>query len=158
MGRKDRYESHVKPKLEEIKKWITTLNEGQIAKKLGVSISAFTVYKRDHPELVKALQDGMEELRVELKDALKKKAKGFMYEETKTTRKIEDGKVVGMTVEKYEKYAPPDTTAAAMLLRNYSDGWRDKDKQTADFKAQEIEIKKALAESNNFDVNFDGKK
>ena len=146
MGRKDRYESHVKPKLEEIKKWITTLNEGQIAKKLGVSISAFTVYKRDHPELVKALQDGMEELRVELKDALKKKAKGFMYEETKTTRKIEDGKVVGMTVEKYEKYAPPDTGAIHLLLKNIDPNWKNDDDRTYELKKKQVEIAEKKAD------------
>ena len=150
MGRKDRYESHVKPKLDEIKKWITNLNEGQIAKKLGVSISAFTVYKRDHPELVKALQDGMEELRVELKDALKKKAKGFMYEETKTTRKIEDGKVVGMTVEKYEKYAPPDTGAIHLLLKNIDPNWKNDDDRTYELKKKQVEIAEKKADDANW--------
>lgn len=41
-----------------------------------------------------------------------------------------------------------------MLLRNYCEDWRDKDSVTMDFKKQELEIKKALAEANNFDVDF----
>ena len=117
-----------------------------LRQKLGVSISAFTVYKRDHPELVKALQDGMEELRVELKDALKKKAKGFMYEETKTTRKIEGGKVVGMTVEKYEKYAPPDTDAIHLLLKNIDPNWKNDDDRTYELKKKQVEIAEKKAD------------
>ena len=149
MGRKDRYESHVRPKLNDIKKWITTMNEGQIAKKLGINQSTFTRYKAEHEELRAALIAGIEELRDELKDALKKKAKGFKYEETKTVVKDENGKKTKY-IEKYEKYAPPDTGAIHLLLKNIDPDWRNDDKATMDLKKQELELKKQKQEENNW--------
>lgn len=149
MGRKDRYESHVRPKLNDIKKWITTMNEGQIAKKLGINQSTFTRYKAEHEELRAALIAGIEELRDELKDALKKKAKGFKYEETKTVVKDEGGKKTKY-IEKYEKYAPPDTGAIHLLLKNIDPDWRNDDKATMDLKKQELELKKQKQEENNW--------
>lgn len=149
MGRKDRYESHVRPKLNDIKKWITTMNEGQIAKKLGINQSTFTRYKAEHEELRAALIAGIEELRDELKDALKKKAKGFKYEETKTVVKDENGKKTKY-IEKYEKYAPPDTGAIHLLLKNIDPDWRNDDKATLDLKKEQVEIAKMKAEENNW--------
>lgn len=149
MGRKDRYESHVRPKLNDIKKWITTMNEGQIAKKLGINQSTFTRYKAEHEELRAALIAGIEELRDELKDALKKKAKGFKYEETKTVVKDENGKKTKY-IEKYEKYAPPDTGAIHLLLKNIDPDWRNDDKATQDLKKKQVEIAKMKAEENNW--------
>ena len=64
-----------------------------------------------------------------------------------------EGKVVSTRI--FKRYSPPDTTAAAMLLRNYEEEWRDKDSVQTDLTRQEIEIKKSLAEANNFDVEFD---
>ena len=150
MGRKDRYESHVRPKLNDIKKWITTMTEGQIAKRLGINPSTFTRYKAEHEELQAALIAGIEELRDELKDALKKKAKGFTYEETKTIRKIEGGKVVGMTVEKYEKYAPPDTGAIHLLLKNIDPDWKNDDERTYELKKRQMDIAEKKAENNEW--------
>jgi hypothetical protein len=63
--------------LSQIPRWFETLTEGQIAKKLGVSTSAFEKYKREYPELVEMLSQGKEILIDELKDTLRKKAKGF---------------------------------------------------------------------------------
>lgn len=146
-GRKDRYASHVEPRLDKIKEWVTTLNEGQIAKKLGINPCTFQKYKNEHPELAQALIDGTEELKVELKDTLKKKAKGFYYTETKTTIRKEGGKEI-RTVEKYDKYALPDTGAIHLLLKNCDPEWRNDDKATMDLKKQELEIKKQKADGN----------
>lgn len=153
-GRKPKYADYVKPRLDEIKTWAAAgATEKEISAALGVSVSTFCEYKLKYPELSESLRAGRQTVVLNIKAALYKRALGFNYEEKIGTNK--DGVI---QTQVFQKYAPPDTTAAAMLLRNYSDGWRDKDKQTADFKAQEIEIKKALAESNNFDVDFGGKK
>ncbi len=144
-GRKSRYETHVAPKLDKVREWVTSLTEEQIAKKLGIHPSTFQGYKKDHPELQQALIDGIEELKVELKDTLKKKAKGFYYTETKTTIRKEGGKEI-KTIEKYDKYAQPDTGAIHLLLKNCDPEWRNDDKATMDLKKQEIEIKKQKAD------------
>ena len=151
-GRKNKFETYVKPRLNDIKRWAAAgATEREICEALGVSMSAFSDYKNKYSELSETLRAGRQNVVVEITAALYKKAVGFNYEE-----KIGRSKGDDVQTEVYQRYCPPDTTAAAMLLRNYSDDWRDKDKQTAEFRRQEIEIKKALAESNNFDVRFDG--
>ena len=153
-GRKPKYDSHVKVRLDDVKRWAAAgATEAEICFALGVSVSSFNLYKSKYSELSETLRAGRQNVVLEIKAALYKKALGFKYEEKVGRMKGDD-----VQTEIYERYSPPDTTAAAMLLRNYSDDWRDRDKQTAEFKRQEIEIKKALAESNNFDVRFDGLK
>lgn len=156
MGRKNKYESHVKPYLAFIPKWYETMTEGQIAKKLGVSSSAFETYKSQNPELVESLQQGKEILVDELKDTLKSKAKGFYYTETKETYievEKEDGtreKVGEIKVEKTEKYAVPDTGAIHLLLKNLDENWRNDDKATLDLKREKLELEKQKLESDDW--------
>ena len=114
MGRRNKYESHVKPYLKDIQEWYETLTEAQIAAKLGVSVASFENYKLKYPELVACLQSSKEALIEDLKASLKMKAKGFHYTETKTTIRRVDGKDVKI-IEKYEKYAQPDTGAIHLL-------------------------------------------
>lgn len=142
----NRYETHVQPKLDEIRKWICTLNEGQIATKLGIASSTFRKYKHMYPELQKALADGTEQLKIELKDSLRTKAKGFYYTEEKVIEKIEDGVVVAKTVEKYKKYAPPDTGAIHLLLKNIDATWKNDDDRTYDLKKRQVEVAEKKAE------------
>ena len=149
MGRKGRYETYVAPKLKDISKWITTLTEGQIAKKLGIAPCTFQKYKNEHPELQQALIDGCETLKEELKDSLRKKAKGYYYTETKTTIRKEGGTEI-RTIEKYEKYAQPDTGAIHLLLKNIDPAWHNDDSATMDLKKQELELKKQKQEENNW--------
>lgn len=149
MGRKDRYETYVAPKLKDISKWITTLTEGQIAKKLGIAPCTFQKYKNEHPELQQALIDGCETLKEELKDSLRKKAKGFYYTETKTTIRKE-GKLEIRTVEKYEKYAAPDTGAIHLLLKNIDPTWKNDDERTYELKKRQIEAAEKKAEESGW--------
>ena len=139
MGRKGRYETHVKPYLSKISEWYELLNEGQIAKKLGISSSTFDRYKRDHEELRNALQSGREALIEELKTTLKKKAAGYYYEEVKTIVR-EDGGTTAKVIEKYKKYAHPDTGAIHLLLKNLDDTWRNDDKATMDIKRGQLDL------------------
>ena len=56
MGRKNKYETHIKPYLKKIPKWYETMTEGQIAKRLGVSVASWENYKNQYPELVECLR------------------------------------------------------------------------------------------------------
>ena len=156
MGRKNKYESHVKPYLAAIPKWYETMTEGQIAKKLGVSSTAWENYKIQNPELVECLRQGKEILVDELKDTLRTKAKGFHYTETKETYievEKEDGsreKVGEIKVEKTENYAVPDTGAIHLLLKNLDEQWRNDDKATMDLKREKLELYKQKAESESW--------
>ncbi len=152
MGRGNRYESHVKPYLDEIPKWYEDLNERQIAARLGISKSSFENYKRQYPELVAALRKGKTLLIDDLKDSLRKKAKGFYYTETKRTYfENETGQQVGDSkVERTEKYAPPDTGAIHLLLKNLDEDWRNDDKATMDLKREKMELDKQKAETDSW--------
>lgn len=152
VGRKSKYDEYVKPYLKQITEWAKSgATEKEICFALGISQSTFYEYKKQFSELSNALRIGRQKVILDVKAALYKRAIGFEYEEKRGVRKGD--KVV--STEIYVKYAPPDTTAAAMLLRNYEEQWRDKDSVQTDFKRQEIEIKKALAEANNFGIDFD---
>lgn len=149
MGRKNKYESHVKPNLEKIADWIQILNEDQIARRLGISQRSFEKYKTEHEELRGALKQGKEALVEELKMTLKKKAKGFEYTETKKTiRKVGDESVT--TLEEYKRYAQPDTGAIHLLLKNLDPEWRNDDQTTIDLKKEKLQIEKDKAEQNLF--------
>lgn len=146
MGRKNRYFSHVQPNLQKIPEWLETMTEAQIAARLGISVCSFEKYKTLYPELVEALQTGREQLCRDLKETLKKKARGFMYTETKTTQRKENGKSV-VVVEKYEKYAQPDTGAIHLLLKNLDPEWTNDDRQTMEIKKKQIEIQQQKADA-----------
>lgn len=150
MGRKNKYESHVLPRLDEVREWYQLLNEAQIARKLGISPRSFDKYKAEHPELQEALKHGKEELVEDLKLTLKKKAKGFEYTEVKKTVKKVNGESV-TTLEEFKRYAQPDTGAIHLLLKNLDPDWRNDDLTTVEMKKQKLEIEEKKAEQNLFE-------
>lgn len=148
-GRPSKYDEIVKPHLEEIKKAVSqgATNE-EIAKGLGIAVSALCRYKNDHEELRDAFALGKAEIIFDIKASLLKKALGFYYtEEKKLIRKGKD-ESTAQSVEQYKRYCPPSETAAGMLLRNYDPSWSDHDKATVDLREQEAELKKQMAEMN----------
>lgn len=150
MGRKSRYETHVKPYLNQIQEWYEDLDERQIAvDKLGIAVSTWEKYKKENPELREVLKRGKQHLVSELKTSLKKKAKGFYYEETKTCIREVDGKQV-KTIEKYKKYAQPDTGALHLLLKNLDDSWHNDDIETINMKKEQLKIAREKMESENW--------
>lgn len=150
MGRKSRYETHVKPYLNQIQEWYEDLDERQIAvDKLGIAVSTWEKYKKENPELREVLKKGKQHLVSELKTSLKKKAKGFYYEETKTCIREVDGKQV-KTIEKYKKYAQPDTGALHLLLKNLDETWHNDDLETINMKKEQLKIAREKMENENW--------
>lgn len=149
MGRRNKFESNVRPFLDQIPKWYETLTEGQIAKKLGISTASFENYKLQYPELVACLKEGKEILADELKESLRKKASGFYYTEIKRIylEDVNGNRIGAVKVEETEKYAAPDTGAIHLLLKNIDKGWRNDDQATLDLKREKIELDKKKAES-----------
>lgn len=154
-GRKSIYDTHIAPHLDEIKEAVkngATIRE--IADALGIAESTLNKYKAEKKELTDAFTHGRANIIIQIRGALLKKALGFEYEEEKRVgRKDAKGENV-VIVEKYHRYCPPSETAAAMLLRNYDDTWIDKDSATTQLKQQEFELRKAIAECNNFDLEI----
>lgn len=151
-GRKCKYDEYVRPFIPKIKEWAASgATEKEICIALGVGLSSFYEYKKAFPELAKALRTGRQPVILNVKAALYKKAVGFTYEEKKGVKK--GSETVG--VEVYQRQCLPDPVACAMILRNYDPEWSDKDSKTNDFKKQELDIKKAMAEESNWDYDPD---
>lgn len=151
MGRPSKYETEIKPHIEEIRKAVeagATVEE--IAKAFNIAVSTLHKYKAEKKELSDAFARGRAQIVFEIKGALLKKALGFEYEEEKRVGKKDAKGENIILVEKYKRYSVPSETAAAMLLRNYDKEWLDKDATSNEMKKQEIELRKAIAESNNF--------
>ena len=158
MARPSKYETELKPYINDIRKAVeagATIEE--IAKAFGIAASTIYKYKAEKKEFSEAFARGRAKIIFDIKGALLKKALGYEYEEEKRVgRKDKEGENI-ILVEKYKKHIPPSETAAAMLLRNYDEGWLDRDQTSTDLKKQENELKKAIAEANNFDLDLGDK-
>lgn len=152
-GRKSKYDTDIAPHLAEIRRAVengATVTE--IANALGIAESTLYKYKAEKAELSDAFTGGRAKIIIEVRAALLKKALGYEYQEKKQyIRKDEDGESVTYT-EITTRHQPPSETAGAMLLRNYDDGWMDKDSATTQLRQQEFELRRAMAESDKFDL------
>ena len=142
MARPDKLITHVLPHLEEIKQMCLTMTEAQIAETLGVSYSAWKRYKSRSEQLRSALKKGRQDLVMELRSALIKRAMGFEYTEKKVT---EEGGHVTKT-ETSTKYYPPDVAALNLALKNYDPfNWAN-DPQMIRIREKELELQERKIE------------
>jgi len=143
MARPDKYKTHVEPYLTDISKMCLTMSEAQIASTLGVSISAFKRYKARSEQLRTALKKGRQDLVMELRSSLIRRAKGFQYEERKTVK--EAGQPVREEI--YTRTALPDVAALNLLLKNYDkENWAN-DPQTLRLREKELELQEKKIEA-----------
>ena len=145
-GRKNKYETHVKPYIDKIKMWKRDgYHEEQIAKMLGVAVSTFNLYKKSHSELSDTLKTGKEDLIADLEKTLYQKAKGVEYEEVKTVIEKDGQGKDKKKIEKTKKWIPPDTTALIFTLKNLRpDKWRDQ--QIIELRRLKYELDKRIVE------------
>ena len=145
-GRPCKYDTNVKPYLDDVKEYSTYRTEEQIARVLGVSQSAWCEYKKKYQELNEARKKGRAELVKQLRSTLIQKAKGFKYEEKKIIK--EKGKVVREEV--YQRSALPDVAALNLLLKNYDpDNWAN-DPQMIRIREKELELREKQIENNDW--------
>lgn len=127
-GRKNKYETHIKPYLKEIEKMASTATDKDIAKNLGVSLSSFMKYKNKYSDLKKAMDNGRHSLIVDLKSALIKKALGLevVEEETININGYDENGNEKITKSVKNRHIPIDPYAANLLLKNYDrDNWSE---------------------------------
>jgi hypothetical protein len=127
-GRKNKYDSHVKPFLDRIPSWRKDgLTEKQVAFKLGISEDSLYTYKNLYSEFSECLKKGKENLIEELETSLYKRAMGYEYEEIK--QYIEKD-VMGQQktkIEKTTKHLAPSDTAIIFALTNLKgEKWKHK--------------------------------
>lgn len=151
MGRPSKYNTHIKPYLNEIKEWKKNgATDEQICKSLGVSMSVFYDAKAKYSEFSEIFRLGRELFTADLKGELAKLAKKHVLTTRKIyTKKDEDGKAITYT-EVTEKEVDASVTAINLLLKNNDENWAD-DPKSMDLRKQELELKRMIAEANNFD-------
>jgi len=134
-GRKNKYETHVKPFLDRIPFWRKDgMTEKQIADKLGIAEDTLHRYKNLYSEFSECLKKGRENLLEELKESLYKRAMGYKTEEVKQLiRKTRAGKEI-TEVEKYTKEVHSDTCLIFALKNLDPENWRDRRELQQDIK------------------------
>ena len=142
VGRPSKYQSNVKHRMNEIKKWRREgYTEEQISKLVGVAYSTFMEYKNKYPELREALKESRELLVSDLEDSLFQIAMG---KKTATTTRIKKeynyrtGKleVVEENIEIREYL--PNTTALIFALKNLEvNSWKDRRDSTIEISTDE---------------------
>lgn len=150
-GRPNAYETVIQPKLDDIILWARAgSTNAEIASALGIGLSTFQDHISKNTDLSDALKNARMSGVPDVKLALYRRAIGFEYTEVKNgERPDKEGNIVKYT-EVTKKYALPDVGAIQTYLRNFSEGFRDRDKATYDFKEAEIRLKKEIAERENF--------
>lgn len=125
MARPSKYETHVAPRLEEVKDWCRNgATDEEIAKRLGISYSSFKEYKKEFSAFSATLKESKDIVDSQVESALLKRALGYDYEETTQERNDKGQLVVTKVVH---KQVVPDTTAQIFWLKNRRpDKWRDK--------------------------------
>lgn len=143
-GRKSAYETHIKPRFEEIRKWASGgATDKEIAAALAVSDSTYFKYKAKYAEFRDVLKDARVKPVDEIKAALFKRATGFVYQERKEV--IEAG--VTVRIEIMTKQALPDPACAMILLKHWAkdEGWTN-DPQQLELKRKELELREKQVE------------
>lgn len=149
-GRKGKYETYVKPRLDQIEKWLNGgAAEHQVAEALGISYASFNNYKREHPELREICEKPRVGVVLDLRSALVKRALGYEYEEKKQYIVKDENGNKKISTEIFTKQALPDTTAIFGALNLYDPEYV-KDKKAHELKEQELELRRQMAESKDW--------
>lgn len=165
-GRKNKYETDVKPYFAQIKEWLENgSTERQIAENLGIGYSTFNRYKGENEELKELIKKGRQGIVLKLRGTLINRALGFNYQESKTVseqvnlpdsikefllesgftqEQLEQAKLVKTEVA--NKFALPDVAALNLALKNYDkENWAN-DPQMLELRKQELELRKKQSE------------
>ena len=156
-GRKNKYETNVKPYLDDINKKIREgITESAIAKALGISVATLNNYKLEHPELRDALSrnKGADILQELVNEGIKA-AKGYWVEEETTTYgRDEDGNVVVKGVVKSKKWIPANPVLHKFYALNFgkSEGLVN-DPLEYELKKAKAEFEEEQAKIKNWEFN-----
>lgn len=147
-GRKGKYETHVKPRFDEIAEWLKAgATDAEIAANLGIHKATMCDYKNKYPEFAEFLLKGRKTAVQEIKAALFKRATGYEFREI---QEIEEGGVIVKRVT-YIKYAHPDPASAMILLKHWArdEGWTN-DPAQLEVRKQELELKRQQVEKDDW--------
>ena len=156
MARKSKYDEYVKPHLKQIEQWKKVgATDEQICEQLSISTTSFYEYQKKYSEFADALKKGKTALVMDLRGELAR----ISFKHTLETKKqyirqdLETGHKTQYT-EITTKEVDGDIAAINLLLKNLDDNWSN-DPQNLALRKQELELRKAIAEANNFGLEID---
>lgn len=151
-GRPHKYESEVRPRLEEVRQWAKAgATNREIAAALGITDSTFYDYQNTFSEFSEAIRAGRMAGAAEVKTALLRLAVGFEATDTETKAEPgEDGKMRPVSTKIIKRQVPPDIKAIEAYLRNAADEWSDTDSAARAVKEAEAELKRMMATMQGF--------
>lgn len=150
-GRPNAYVERIEPRKDEIITWAKAgATNAEIAMALGVGYSTFM----DHVSKNQDFSDSLKQARLsgvpEVKLALFNRAVGMVTEDKKTYIKRDtDGNEYKYT-EVTRKQHPPDVGAIQTYLRNNTEDFRDRDRETYSMKEMELELRRMQIENTLF--------
>lgn len=156
-GRKSKYDLNVKPYLEKIREWKKVgATDRKICEVLGISKTSYYEYLQKYPDFSDSLKKGTSEFCFDLRGELAKLSKKHTLETKKQYIKVdqETGNKTQYT-EITTKEVDADPAAIHLLLKNLDkENWAN-DPQNHLLKQQELELRKAIAKSQNFDLELE---
>ena len=151
-GRKSKYETAVKPYLDEINKKVREgVIEEEIAKSLGISVATLNNYKNKYPEFKEALsKDKGKAVLQELINAGIQHAIGYYKDEVTITEK--DGVKV---TTKTRKWVPANGTLNIFYVKNFGkeEGYAS-DPLDYELKKAKAELDQAKFDDDNWDKDL----
>jgi len=152
---KSKYDTHVKPRLDEIRQWVEDgATDTEMIKALEVSRPAFYKYIKQHEELDQIIKEGRTAKVKELKAVLFKKALGGQRV-SKEEYELDKGTGEMVLVKQIIANDPANLTAIMILLKHWDkneDGtckWSN-EPAAIEIKQKELELKREIAEENNW--------
>ena len=158
-GRKNKYETVIKPHEQEIRKLIAEgKSEKQIAKYLGVSYTTWKAHKSKISAFSTLIKDSRKGTIEDLEKSMFEMAMGFTKKVKKAmklkTIEYKDGKKVKEEerIEFYEEeiYIPPSFASAKFLITNWAKDKYSNNPAELDQKKEEFEHKKKIDDENFF--------
>lgn len=153
-GRKSMYDTHIKPRLGEIREWRKVgASVENMCDALGIKKTTFFKYLKEHAEFADAYKKGTFELVMDLRGELARLAfkhkletkKQYIKQDEETGNKTQYTEITTREVD-------GDIAAINLLLKNLDNEWAN-DPQNLKLRQQELELRKAIAAANNFDLD-----
>ena len=155
-GRRGKYESHVEPNLDKIREWRKLgATVEKICDVLGIGVSTWFEYEKRYPEFADAIKKGTAEFCIDLRGELAKLCKKHTLETKKQYIKEDENGNKAKYTEITTKEVDADIAAINLLLKNLDrDNWSN-DPAHVELRRQELELRKAIAKSANFDLELE---
>ena len=155
-GRRGKYESRVEPNLDKIREWRKLgATVEKICDVLGIGVSTWFEYEKRYPEFADAIKKGTAEFCLDLRGELAKLCKKHTLETKKQYIKEDENGNKAKYTEITTKEVDADIAAINLLLKNLDrENWSN-DPAHVELRRQELELRKAIAKSANFDLELE---